>query len=214
VTARPARGRRPGDPEVTRRAILHAARATFARAGYERATIRAIASRARVDPSLVHHYFGSKEELFVAAHELPISPAAVRALLEGGEGTLGERVTRLYLTAALSEGGPFESLVRAAVSNPTARAMLRQFIEQGLLDSLAPYLGTPDARFRIILAGSHLMGVFMARRVLGVDALRDADLEQLVRAVAPAIDRYLTGDLEPAGSAAPAARAGPDVGRR
>lgn len=198
MTARPARGRRPGNPEVTRRAILEAARATFARAGYERATIRAIASRAKVDPALVHHHFGTKEELFVAAHELPFSPAAVRAILEGGEGTLGERLVRLSLSATLSEGGPFESLVRAAMTNPTARAMLRSFVEHGMLDALAPYLGTPDARFRIMLAGSHLMGLLMARRVLGVDALREADPEHLVRVVGPTIDHYLTGDLAPA----------------
>jgi len=199
VTARPVRGRRPGDPAVTRRAVLEAARATFAEAGYERATIRAIASAAGVDPALVHHYFGTKEELFVAAHELPLSPAAALAALADDEGTLGERVTRAYLSAALTEGGPFESLVRAAMTNPTARAMLRRFIERGMLDALAPYLGTPDARLRLILAGSHLMGLFMARQVLGVDALREADPEQLVRVVGPTIDRYLTGELDPGG---------------
>jgi len=197
LTARPARGRRPGDPAVTRRRILQAARAAFAEAGYERATIRAIAGRAEVDPALVHHHFGTKEELFVAAHELPISPASVRAVLQGGEGTLGERVTRLYLGAALTEGGPFEAMLRAAVSNPTARRMLRRFLEHGLLDGLAPLLGTPDARFRLALAGSHLVGLLMARRVIGVDVLREADLDQLVAVVAPAVDRYLTGDLSP-----------------
>lgn len=195
MTARPSRGRRPGDPEVTRRRILEAARAAFAQAGYERATIRAIAARAEVDPALVHHYFGSKEELFVAAHELPISPAAVHAVLAEGEGTLGERVTRLYLGAAPAEGGPFEALLRAAVSNPTARRMLRRFIEHGLLDGLAPLLGTPDARFRMALVGSHLVGLLMARRVIGVDVLREADPDHLVAVVAPAIDRYLTGEL-------------------
>ena len=199
MTSRPARGRRPGDPAVTRRAILAAARSAFARAGYERATIRAIASAAGVDPALVHHYFGTKQELFVAAHELPTSPAAVQAVLEGSEGTLGERVTRLYLSAALTEGGPFESLIRAAMTNPPARAMLRRFIERGMLDTLAPHLGGPDARFRLMLAGSHLMGLFMARRVLGVDALREADLEELVRVVGPTIDHYLTGVLARAG---------------
>lgn len=197
MTTRPARGRRPGDPGVTRRQILEAARAAFSRSGYERATIRAIAGRAGVDPALVHHHFGTKEELFVAAHEIPVSPAAVRDALDRGEGTLGERVTRLYLGAALTEGGPFEALIRAAVSNPTARRMLRGFIERGLLDSLAPVLGTPDARFRLALAGSHLVGLLMARRVVGVDVLREAEPEHLVAMVAPAIDRYLTGDLLP-----------------
>ena len=203
MTSRPARGRRPGDPAITRQSILEAARATFARAGYEKATIRAIASAAGVDPALVHHYFGTKEELFVAAHEIPISPAIALSALANGQGTLGERVARAYLGAALTEGGPFEALVRAAWTNATARAMLREFIERGMLDTLAPYLGTPDARFRLILAGSHLMGLFMAREVMGFSALRAADLEYLVRVVGPTIDRYLTGDLDPAGQTEP-----------
>jgi AcrR family transcriptional regulator len=180
---------------VTRQAILAGARSTFAAEGYERATIRAIAARAGVDPALVHHHFGTKEELFAAAHELPISPAAMRVALEGGEGTLGERITRLFLTAALTEGGPFESLVRGAMTHPPARVLLRQFIERGVLDTVAPHLKAPDARFRILLAGSHLMGLFMLRRVVGVDTLKDADLDHLVGVVGPTIDRYLTGDL-------------------
>lgn len=195
MTGGPPRGRRPGDPEVTRQAILVAARSTFAGDGYERATIRAIAARAGVDPALVHHHFGTKEELFAAAHELPISPAAMRGALEGGEGTLGERITRLFLTAALTEGGPFESLVRGAMTHPPARVLLRQFIERGVLDTVAPHLQAPDARFRILLAGSHLMGLFMLRRVVGADTLRDADLDHLVGVVGPTIDHYLTGDL-------------------
>lgn len=203
MTSRPARGRRPGNPAITRQSILEAARATFARAGYEKATIRAIASAAGVDPALVHHYFGTKEELFVAAHEIPVSPAAALASLEKGEGTLGERVTRLYLSAAFTEGSPFLSLARAAMTNPTARDMLRQFIERGMLDTLAPHLKAPDARFRMLLAGSHLMGLFMMRRVVGVDAIRNADLDYLVRVVGPTIDRYLTGDLDPAGRTEP-----------
>ena len=81
------------------------------------------------------------------------------------------------------------------MTHPPARAMLRQFLERGVLDTLAPHLGSPDARFRILLAGSHLMGLFMMRRVVGVDALRDVDLDYLVAVVAPTIDRYLTGDL-------------------
>jgi AcrR family transcriptional regulator len=201
VTAGARRGRRPGDPKVTRQAILDAARAAFSADGYERATIRAIAARAGVDPSLVHHHFGTKEELFVAAHDFPISPAGLAAAVTGGEGTLGERITRLYLSAAFTEGSAFQSLVRGAMTNPTARDLLRRFIERGLLDTIAPRLAAPDARFRMLLAGSHLMGLFMMRRVLAVDALRDADADYLVAVVGPIIDHYLTGDLRGASDA-------------
>lgn len=180
---------------MTRQAILAAARAAFAADGYERATIRAIAGRAGVDPALVHHHFGTKEELFVAAHDFPISPAGLAATLTGTEGTLGERVARLYLTAAFTEGSAFQSLIGSALTNTTARDLFRQFIERGVLDTIVPRLPAPDARLRVLLAGSHLVGLFLMRRVLGLEPLRDADLDSLVAVVGPTIDRYLTGDL-------------------
>jgi len=189
------RGRRPGDPEVTKGAILDAARAAFAETGYDGATIRAIAAQAGVDPALIHHHFGTKEELFVAAHELPISPAGMIAAIEHGEGGLGKRVARMFLTATFTPGGPYEAMVRSAMTHETARRMMRDFIERGVLDALAPRLGVPDARLRIMLVGSHLMGLFMLRRVFEVETLQDVDLEDLVQIVAPTVERYLTADL-------------------
>jgi AcrR family transcriptional regulator len=189
------RGRRPGDPEVTKRAILDAARAAFAESGYDGATIRAIAARAGVDPALIHHHFGSKDELFVVAHELPISPAAMIAALEQGDGSLGERVARTFLAATFTAGGPYEALVRSAMTHETARRMMRDFIEHAVLDALAPRLEVADARLRIMLVGSHLMGLFMLRRVIGVETLQNIDLDELVQIVAPTIERYLTADL-------------------
>ena len=187
------RGRRPGDPGATRRAIEEAARATFAEVGYERATIRAIAADAGVDPALVHHHFGSKEDLFVATHDFPISPASLVSQLDdpGDGSTLGERVARAYLRAVLRNGTPIEALVRGAVSNETARAMLREFIEQGLLKAVEARLDVPDARYRMTLAAAQVVGVVMLRRIVGIRPLADAELEDLVRAVGPTIDRYL-----------------------
>ena len=69
----PGRGRRAGD-SGTRETILAAARRRFAAHGYDAATIRSIAADAAVDPALVHHFFGSKEQLFVAAMRLPFAP--------------------------------------------------------------------------------------------------------------------------------------------
>jgi AcrR family transcriptional regulator len=179
---------------VTRRAILEAASATFAESGYEQATIRTIAARAGVDPSLIHHHFGSKEDLFVAANEFPISPAQLVAALRDADGEqLGERITRLYLQAASGEG--LESLIRAAMTNPTARAMLREFVERGILDTVERELEADRARLRIGLAASHLIGLFIMRRVVGIDVIRDADEDALVAIVGPTVDRYLGGDL-------------------
>ena len=185
------RGRRPGDPALTRRSILDAARATFAEHGYEKATIRAIAEAAAVDPALVHHHFGCKQDLFVAAHELPVSPARLRELLRSDVGTVGERFARVYL-GALSESEAYEALVRAAVSNDGARRMLREFVEGEILDVLAAEMDEPDARLRAALAASHLVGLYMMRRIFGISAVAEPDLDDLVAAVAPALDQYLT----------------------
>lgn len=189
------RGRRPGDPEDTREAILQSAREGFAEAGYERATIRSIASRAGVDPALVYHHFGSKQDLFVAAVEFPVSPAVLVSLLrDPGDGsTLGDRVARTYLTLALAEDARIEGLVRAAASNDTARRMLRDFLERALLDTLAPRLKVDDARLRLALTATHLVGIVLARRIVGVGVLEQATIDDLVAAVGPTIDRYLTG---------------------
>ena len=69
-------GRRPGNQD-TREAIIAAAREAFAEKGYDRASIRAIATGAGVDPALVHHYFGTKDQLFLATVNAPIDPAQI-----------------------------------------------------------------------------------------------------------------------------------------
>ena len=97
MTAVP-RGRRPGGPD-TRAAILSAARELFAASGFGGTTIRAIAAAAGVDPALVHHYFGTKDDLFVAALELPVDPRKVLApvIAEGPDGA-AERMLRVFLS--------------------------------------------------------------------------------------------------------------------
>jgi AcrR family transcriptional regulator len=56
----------------TRAAILTAARERFGADGYERATIRAIAADAAIDPAMVMRYYGNKEKLFAAAAEFDL----------------------------------------------------------------------------------------------------------------------------------------------
>src|ERR671937_1385992 len=91
-------GRRRG-PSTTRGAILEAARRRFADAGYDGASIRAIAADAAVDPAVVMHFFGSKDGLFRAAVGWPFDPAPLAdALGAPGPGSLGARLTRTFLT--------------------------------------------------------------------------------------------------------------------
>jgi len=197
-TPRPGKraGRRPGNPDVTRREILDASRVLFGELGFERATIRAIARRARVDPALILHHFGSKEELFVVAHELPFSPAEfVAAALEVDRSTLGETLARFYLVVLGAPGSPAVSLLRAAATNESAARMLREFIDDAMLTPVSVGLGVDRARLRVVLAGSHLIGLLFGRAILAIPELVEPDVEELVHLVAPTVQRYLTAPL-------------------
>lgn len=193
-------GRRPAG-STAREDILAAARRGFAEAGYERTTIRGVARAAGVDPALVHHYFGGKQALLAACLDLPADPARefADAVAGGPPGEAGARLVRRALTLweATPYGAAFESLLRAAVSNEEAAGMLRAFIRAALAGPVAAVLGErPDTMLRAELAGSHLAGLFLARRVLRVEPLASASHDTLVAAVGPTVQRYLTGDLD------------------
>lgn len=195
---RPARtGRRPG-PNRTRAAILDAARAAFAERGYDAVSMRSVARDAGVDPALVHRFHGSKEELFVAAMALPVSPSRLVAeLLADGVDGLGERLVRTFLELfdRPEAFAPLLALLRGAVSNERAAALLREFITREALGRLAAAASPDRPELRASLAGSQIVGLAMARRVVGVRPLATADRETVVACVGPAIQRYLTGAL-------------------
>ncbi|MBT8216634.1 MAG: TetR/AcrR family transcriptional regulator [Acidimicrobiia bacterium] len=192
--ARPP-GRRPGDADVTRHQILEAARATFAEAGFERATMRAIAGRAGVDPALIHHHFGAKESLFAAAHRLPDPRAALEPILTGPAPGMGERLARFYLQLATTPDSPVVSLFRAAATNDAAARMLREFIEHGLLGTAEDVLPYDRPRLRLALCATHLIGVVFGRSIVAVPEMTEPDVEELVALLAPALERYLTEPL-------------------
>jgi len=204
---RRAVGRRPGSSD-TRGRILEAARATFGERGYESATIRAIAALAEVDPALVHHYFGSKQRLFVAAMEIPIDLAVVvPGLMNGPRDEIGERFVRLVLetweTPAMRP--LLLGVIRSAATDPVAAGMLRRLLAEGPLLALADGIDRPDAPLRASLVGAQLVGLMMARYVVGVEPLASAPREAIARAIGPTIQRYLTGDLDDTGRVVPPA---------
>lgn len=194
------RGRRPGE-SGTRAAILDGARRSFAERGFDRTTIRAVAAGAGVDPALVHHYFGTKRELFLASVDLPAGPVlALRSTLGGSRRQVGARlaaaVFELWDRPDFRDG--FASLLRAALTDEAAAATLREAISATTVRIVADELGLadlPEAALRTELAGSHLVGLFLARHVLRIEPLASAPAEVVVAAVAPTIQRYLLGDL-------------------
>lgn len=189
-------GRRPGDSEETRRAILVAARNTFAEKGFDRATIRAIAADAGVDPALVMHYFGDKQGLFVASHELPADPATLFAQMAAlPVEERGVALARAYLEVFAAEDSTALSLVRSASTEPAAAAMLREFIEGAVVPLGVEMLVDPerDGPLRMTLLASHLLGVAVGRRFIEVTPLAGASLDELASGIGPAIQYYIDG---------------------
>lgn len=209
----PRTGRRPGDP-ATRERIAAAAGELFAERGLDATSIRAIAASAEVDPSLVLHYFGSKRALFVTVTQIPFDLDALAAIIgDGDDPTVGERIVRFALRAWDDPGTrpAFLGILRSAVTDANAAALLRDVISRGPV-AVIEGLGVPDAELRAELVGSHLIGLMMARHVLRIEPIASAEPETIVAIVAPAIQRYIMGDL-PGSPEAFAAHAVPDPRR-
>ncbi|MET8045060.1 TetR family transcriptional regulator [Micromonospora sp. NPDC005215] len=191
-------GRRPGNPD-TREAILDAARTAFAERGYDAASIRAIASTAGVDPALVHHYFGSKDQLFLSAMNFPVDPGQlVPKVLAGDQDAVGERLVRTFLGIWDSPaGGAAQALLRSAVSNEWTARLLREFITTQVLRRVLEQLDVDPAQLplRGSLVASQMIGLAMMRHVVRLEPVASADPETLVAAIGPTIQRYLTGPL-------------------
>jgi AcrR family transcriptional regulator len=191
-------GRRPGNQD-TREAILAAARTAFAERGYDGASIRHIATSAGVDPALVHHYFGAKDQLFLATLEAPIDPGKlVREALTGDLDNLGARLVRMFLTVWDSPAGTAAAaLMRSAVSHEWSARMLREFLTAQILrriiDKVDP--DPKEAPLRAGLAASQMVGLAMGRYIIKFEPLVNASREALVAAIAPTIQRYLTEPL-------------------
>jgi AcrR family transcriptional regulator len=193
-----ARRGRPRGLSGTRHSILTSARRQFGARGFEGASVSSIAADAGVDPALIHHYYGTKHALYMAATELPFDPGAPARLLAPGIDGLGERLVRFALDIwDRPEFAPVISgIVRSAAADPEAAARLREIVIRQVLTPLAAALGRPDAELRATLAGSQMIGLAMARLIVRVEPLASADRERIVRAVGPTIQRYLAGDLD------------------
>jgi len=187
-------GRRPGNQD-TRSSILDAARRTFAEKGFDKASIRAIAAGAEVDPALVHHYFGTKEKLFLASMNAPINPGElIPQALAGPRAQAGVRLIRLALSVWDSPAGTAAlGMFRSALSNEWTARLLREFvITQILRRAVGELVADPaEAPMRSALLATQISGVMVTRYVLKIQPLADADPEAIVAAIGPNIQRFL-----------------------
>ena len=210
-------GRRPGNQD-TKLSILEAARRSFAEKGYDNASIRGIAADAGVDPALVHHYFGTKEKLFLAVMNAPINPGElIPQALAGPPEQAGERLIRLALTVwDAPTGAAALAVFRSALSNEWTARLLREFVvTQILRRAVSELLLDPaEAPLRSSLVATQMAGIMVARYVLKIQPLSDVDPETIVAAVGPNIQRFLTDPMPEVfnlhnGGRAPGAAGGP-----
>jgi AcrR family transcriptional regulator len=169
--------------------------------GYGRASLRAIAAAAGVDQRLIAHYFGSKQQLFLAAIGLPINPAEVlQRVLEGDDRDEAVVTARLVdeLTIILEHPELLQSiaaLIRAGASEPEVGQLLRAFFPGALIDSVQGLLGPGDPAYRLNLVGSQVIGLVMARAVVGLEPMSSMPSRVVAESVAPNLARYLIGPL-------------------
>ncbi|WP_144794745.1 TetR family transcriptional regulator [Microbacterium paludicola] len=193
MASRRGRGRPRGDSDARAR-IAAAAMHEFGDHGYDGATVRAIAARADVDAALVHHYFGNKADLFAEVAGFPVRPdIEVPAILREGREDAGERIVRFVLQAFerpdVRKRGVM--VLRTAVSGKLTAPLVTGFLSRELLPRIARELDGPDAELRAGLVASQIAGLLITRHVIGLAAVADASVEDLVARIGPTIQRYL-----------------------
>ena len=200
-----ADGAKGGKGRATRERILAAARQAFANGGYAAVSVRSIASEAGVDQSLVHHYFGTKKDLFLVAMDVPFDPmeqmgGALEKLSDVTLEDLGEAVVRGILAVFASpHGRDYVAVMRARMAPGGPVESVAGFLTEEVYSLAAWLLDDPPGTgaLRTDLAASQVIGLIVARYVLRLQPLADLDDEQVVAHYAPVLQRYMTGPLPP-----------------
>ena len=191
--------RRRAGSEATRDALIASARELFAARGYAGASVRAIARGAGVDPSLINHYFGGKEGLFGQAMQIPLDLQEVLARFDRvcSADELPELIARTSLEIWESpETGPqMTALLRRALDDPDQFSALVGFLFSALVEPVSARLGdlsAEQARLRLTLVASHLMGTLIARKILHLEPLAGLSGDALLELIGPTIRADLT----------------------
>ncbi len=199
----------PVSPQDAASAVLQAARIAFAARGYAGTTVKSVAVAAGVAPDVVTSLYRNKERLFAAALRLPFDPAgAVPELIAPGVEGLGRRLVLMLLTVmddervrddlsrvlsseAAAPAAATAAATAASASQLTELRSISEYLSSTVIDPVVTALGVPDARLRVTVITSHLLGLAMSRYVLRIEPLASASEEEVVRLVAPAIQSLL-----------------------
>lgn len=190
-------GRPPG-PSDTRARILASARELFSRNGIGSTSIRSIASDAGVDSALVHHYFGTKEQLFAAAINVAFNPEDILVPLRtAAVEDLGSTLPSLILAMWESEVGVgLIATLRSAIAGEEI-GIFRSFLRDVVVTEISKRVDDPPGtgELRAEFVASQVLGLVMARYVFELEPIASIPVPQVVDVVAPNLQRYLTGEL-------------------
>jgi AcrR family transcriptional regulator len=194
----PKVGRRPGNQD-TRGQIVTAARHAFAAKGFAGASMRGIAAEAGVDAALIHHYFESKQQLFLATIAMPLGlPGLLEQVATGDRNDLGERLVRTVLGVWDSELQPsLVAAIRTALTDPALTRSVGEFFTLEVIgqvlrrDDLSP----DEANRRAGLVASQVLGLVIGRYVLQLPVLVDRETADLVAEIGPTVQRYVEGRI-------------------
>jgi len=190
----PRRRGRPRGGTDSRDRIIAAAVDEFGEQGYDGSTIRSIAARAGVDSALVHHYFGTKADLFAQAVGIPLRPDIdVPGIIAGPREEVGRRLVRYVLEAFeqpdIRRRGVM--LMRTAIGSRLTTPLLAGFLSRELIGRIAKMLAVADAELRATLVASQIAGLLLTRYVLGIGPIAAASVDELVERIGPTVQRYL-----------------------
>jgi AcrR family transcriptional regulator len=157
-----------------------------------------VAAAADVDSALVHHYFGTKEQLFAAAVHIPIDPMdVIGPLREVPVEELGHKLPSMLLPLWDSDiGAGFIAALRSILAGSEVN-LFRSFIQDVIAVEVGTRVDDPPGSgiIRVQFVASQLVGVVMARYILQLEPFASLPAEQVAKTIAPNLQRYLTGDL-------------------
>ncbi|WP_405179399.1 TetR family transcriptional regulator [Nocardia sp. NBC_01377] len=182
--------------DATRAAILDAARARFAAEGYRKATVRAIAADAAIDPSMVMRYFGNKEGLFAAAVEISLDLPDLSGVDPDG---MGELLIRRFLGVWEESPGNevMLTLLRTAITDDSVADRARAVFAEQVTPAVLRVGDPTDAPRRSGLIATQLLGLALCRYILRLPPVLALTPEEIVTDLAPTLQRYLTGTHTP-----------------
>jgi AcrR family transcriptional regulator len=187
------KGSRPRGSENTKATILSAARERFAAEGYERATIRAIAADAEIDPALVMRYFGNKEKLFAAAANFNLRLPDLRLLPCD---RIGAALVEHFVERWEADD-TFQALIRSAVTNEAAAKKVRAVLSGQVGPAIASISGDPArAALRAGLVSSQILGMALCRYVLRLPPVVAMSRADVVEWLGPTLQRYVMGNVQ------------------